>query len=493
MSGAQAGPPARHGFARQAIAYTLVTYLVRPLNIFNSILMRRLLGPEAMGFWDGVVRVLLSANRVTGLGVGTAARLEIPFHRGAGEHDRALAIRRTVFSLNAVTGGIYALGIAAAAFLLGERLGSQRQAILLCAAGLVVMQKFANLYVDILRADADVRGLNWQMFLDATVFLAGLLFFVPRWGLGGMCAATAASLAVQLALMSRRASFSFRWDLRRAVLGPLVLYGAPLLLLQSLSAALSTVDRVMVTAMLGPREMGLYGVGLQAYGALYDVANAVGIVLLTHLLEGYGRDRDPKRLGEGAARPMRFLSLGMPVLFGLGALLAAPAVRLLMPEFAGGVPAARILLAAACCGAVSIPMRQVIATLRHQIRSAPILVGALAINVALNWILVRRGYGIQGAAWATFAATAAAAAAHLVYAQILLGAPQRTPALLAACFLPLAYAAAGVAAAGRIGEGEGDVVCLLRAGAFLVWCVPLFLLAWRVVPRRAIRAGGQDA
>ncbi len=482
--GPGADPRGRGSFVRQALSYTVVTSLIRPIKMINSIVLRRLIGPEAMGFWDGVVRVLLGANRVTGLGVGAAARLEIPFLRGQGEHERALAIRRTVFSLNAVTGGVYALGIAAAAFLLGERLGAQRQAILLCASALVVLQKFANLYVDILRADGDVRGLNWQMFLDAAVLLAGLLWLAPKWGVQGLCIATAASLAVQLAVMARRSAFPYRWDLRRVVLGPLILYGGPLLLLQSLSTALATVDRVMVTGFLGVEAMGIYGVGLLAYGALYDVANGVGIVLVTHLLEGYGRDRDLARLGEAASRPMRFLSLGMPVLFGLGALLFVPAVHLLMPRYEPGAGAARILLAAACCSAVSLPMRQVIATLRHQIRAVPILVGAVGLNASLNWVLLRSGWGIEGAAWATLASSVAGASAHLVYAQRLLGSPRRTARLLAAGFLPLGYAALGVAATRRVGAGEGWDVCLVRVAAFLAWCLPLVWLAWRGRPRR---------
>ena len=473
-------------FLRQARDYTAGLFLTRPLGIATAVGMRRLLDPEQMGFWSGVVRVLFDWTRITGLGVSTAALLEIPYFRGAGDEDRAMAIRRTAFSLNAVTVTLYACAIAAAAWVLRERLGLERTATLACAAALVVLLKYCNLYRDILRADGKFDVLAREMVLDAVVQLALMVLLVPRWGLLGLVAATGGAMAADLAWMSWKGGGPYCWDLRWEVLRPLVAYGAPLLLLSFLTTWLRSVDRIMVTGMIGQEAMGHYSVGLLAYGLLYDLANSVGIVLLTRLLEGWGRDRDLVRLRAGAMKPLCLLSLALPVLFGFGALLSPRAVAILMPEYVEGVGAARILLAAACFSAVHVPSRHVISTLRHQVRAAPLVAVTIGLSVLLNWVLLRAGWGIAGAAIAALAAYGLGALAHLLYALRITGGMREAPVLLGWSLLPLAYAAAGVWAAERLWPGDAWAPLAVRTAAFLAWSAPLLWAANRLYPLRRL-------
>src|SRR6185503_4960212 len=109
------------------------------------------------------------------------------------------------------------------------------------------------------------------------------------------------------------------------------------------SLVLRSADRIAFVRYAGTEGLGQYSLGLMAAGLILYLPEAAATVLTPRIAAAAQGARDPERTREEVRRAHRALAVAVPLVVAVGMVWADPVVRALLPKFADGVPALRLL------------------------------------------------------------------------------------------------------------------------------------------------------
>ena len=199
-----------------------------------------------------------------------------------------------------------------------------------------------------------------------------------------------------LCYAARHVPWRLRWASRRA--RNVFQIGYPVSLVNISTVVLQTVDRLLVGAFAGIAALGIYSFAVAFSGLGVGLAQVVRNVILTHV---YGRDS----AGDGAHSGRIILDRSMtayvtllPPLAGLAALIFAPAVVILLPQYEAAIlPAQIFVFIGVLQGIISVAVLGIVADGRQG--CLPIVcLSAVLLNVVLSLLALFLGLGLGGVA-----------------------------------------------------------------------------------------------
>ena len=417
-----AAPEGRRLLSEGAV-YLAATVCAQGLNFAWVLAAARLLGPSGMGVWNAFA-VVLAYVGVLELGVINAVYREIPRARGAGSADQVAHLRALSLGMAALSGAVSAALVIGFGIAMAPGL---RAAVVVL--GLLVAAREIYLVVSTLaRADRDFALVGKAAVLRVAVWCAGL----PWVARGGLVALLAWVLAGDLAaalLLARGRGYRLRPRLEaRALLG-LAGIGWPMLVSSTVGTMMSTVDRMIVIALLGRAALGYYSLAIIALSLLMVAPPVADQVLFPAMSERLGATGRVESLRRYFETPTLALAYSAPPLMAAVALALPLLVGHLLPAYARGLPAANVMVIGGFFLAVGTVATKLLMAINRQRLQLAAQCGAVGAQVALAWILASRG--LVGIA-------AAAAIAYGLYA-------------LAAVGLSLKFLGYGAKAAARLG------------------------------------------
>jgi O-antigen/teichoic acid export membrane protein len=370
------------------------------LGVVVTVLLARALGDDGFGEWSTVLVVVQLAAYFTSFGVESVVIRETAAHpEREDEWLGALLILRALLSVPAVIVGLIVI------FVIQDNDS-------MLVAGLVLLAQTPFNIGASLRVVHQMRVRNWFPMIVLTInsvlwAAAVIAIYVLDGGvvalavamtvIGAFTATLQAVAAVKIAKPHLRPSREATLRLARV--------GLPVGISGLLVLAYARIDQVLVFAIAGPGDAGLYG----AEYRIVEQAHLVPISLMTTLLpilsSAWTSDR-------GRALRIAWLSADYLAVASLGGLAVALAVAepitvlLYGEDFAAAAPALPVLGGAfvfICFGYLTGNLILIAGLQRRLITVG--LVG-LVFNVAGNFLLVP-AWGFMGAAWMTLATEAA--------------------------------------------------------------------------------------
>ncbi len=191
---------------------------------------------------------------------------------------------------------------------------------------------------------------------------------------------------------------------RRTLSREWYMYALALVLISSGSVVFRQADTVMIGAMIGTGEAGIYGAATRVANLATFVLTSVNLVAGTMISSHHHRgDHDRLQKLLATASGLIFagtLAISLVLWFG-----AAPLMKLFGPEFAAGVWPLRWLLLGQVINALSGPVGYLMTLTGHHRLAAQIFTAMIVVNIVLNVALIPI-LGMNGAAIATAVATA---------------------------------------------------------------------------------------
>jgi O-antigen/teichoic acid export membrane protein len=177
--------------------------------------------------------------------------------------------------------------------------------------------------------------------------------------------------------------------------------GMPILISLLIGFSLTSADRLIVAGKGEIALLGLYGFAFAMAGISGSLATVIGVVLYPEIYASVAAKGENTALEahlRGTLLPFARLA---PPLLGLLALLIAPIVSFLLPEYVGAIPAARVLIfLGVTAGFTRLGALGIIAAQRQKI--LPVFSGgALILNVTLSFLALQTGLGLLGVACAS--------------------------------------------------------------------------------------------
>jgi O-antigen/teichoic acid export membrane protein len=275
---------------------------------------------------------------------------------------------------------------------------------------LVVLQTY---FLGVLQAEERFREFNLQHVAPTVLGLVGMAvaLLVFRAGLIGAVltqAAIVAGMTGWLVLrVHRTAPLRARIDgqLVREMLG----FGGKSYV-QTLAASLHhRIDHYMIAFFLDPAQVGFYAIAVNLIGLLLKVPDAAGTVLYPRIAAA--AEREMHAATSRACRYTVFITAAAAVGY---ALFGGIVVRLLFgTEFEDAIRPMRLMLPGAVMMSLYLILTRNFTSRNRQQVNIVAAVGALALNVALAWLLIPR-FGIAGAAISTAVSYSVAALVLLV-------------------------------------------------------------------------------
>lgn len=279
------------GLARDAAKMLTSSVGTQALGLGSAILLRRFLGPSAMGTWT----LLLTVLGYAGLShVGTLHAAEREFPRALAEDDlaRASAIRSAAALVCLVGAGLAAVACAGWALLHAQASASMGIIPAYLAIAVIVQQSTAFHSV-ILRGQKQFGVLSGNGILVGTLSACLLPVGAAAAGLPGVLVAALVVAGAGLFQLVRYSDQGIRTAGYRELV-PLLRAGFPMFIYILSFMALRTLDRVAIGSRMDVTALGEYSVAILLSTYLFMIPNTISPVLYPRLQELFvdaGKDR----------------------------------------------------------------------------------------------------------------------------------------------------------------------------------------------------------
>lgn len=313
--------------------------LAQALQALTGFLVARFLLPAQYGMWSLVAVVLFYCAQLH-LGSINLMHKEVPFLLAAKDNKGAEQVTNFAFSVSA-TNCVIAAGVIGVLGLTWHIPGVTATQVLLLA--ILVMSQELFIFVNYwLRAHQRFSALSRYLTLYACCTLALVASCAWREHLTGVLLGYVLSSASVPLYFIFEQGIGLKY-LMRGISWNILRNAFHLLLWTMMFVFLTTMDRAFIGWRMGIVALGLFGVSLLVSSLVYNTADAVLQVLFpaaSALAAGIHSPCEVTRLLLSAART---LSYGMAAALGFGFLVLPPIVTIMLPRYAAGIPAARII------------------------------------------------------------------------------------------------------------------------------------------------------
>jgi O-antigen/teichoic acid export membrane protein len=460
-------------------------------TVFTGILiifLVRYLGPTEYGVFALAMGVGALMTVPSDLGISMSAARFVAELRG---DARSVAqVVSDAFRLKLVVGGLSSLGLLVLADPIASQYGVSDLAwplrlLALATFGQSLMLFWATIFEALGRISIYLRVVLTESAMETGLSIAIVLFGTGATGaMAGRAAAYAFAAGYGLVLITRTLGRSIRP--RRAGHGHarrIAVYGSALVIVDGAFTLFSTIDVLLIGAILSVSDVGRFEAAYRLAGLLFFIGGPVRSAVAPRLTRGTAGNH------EALETALRYLVLVQGVVLAPLIVWAEPITRIVLgTDYLGSVDTLRALAPFALLITVSPLLAGAANYLGAAARRVPIAIAAVAVNAGIDAALLGQ-IGIIAAAIGTDVAYALYVGAHLRLCQDVAGLRLRP---LVAPFLGSLAAAGGMALVLLV-FGTGEIaVGLVVVGAALGTAVYAgILLATRQITMEELTALGR--
>ncbi len=408
-------PSLKEGIIRNTAKYNIAQYGSQIIGFFTAMAMRGFLGPYLMGIWS-LLKVAVDYASLMNLGVDAAVAYKIPFYKGKNDKQAESDVRDSAFGFLFLVSIVSSVVVLIASFILRHRYPQEVIIGLIFVSIYIILQKLYSYYIEVLRANSNFSVISVSVVFDAIINLALIFLLVRNFKLYGLYAAAMLMTVLNTFFVHILARYRIQFVFHLKRIASLIRFGFPLLILGFLGTILRSIDTIMIAKMLSVTFVGYYSIATMARNYLVGATNNFGIVTMPRMLEAYGKTGQVKDIQKFVTISAEAISYLLPILLGFIYLTMPLLVTKVLPRFIPGILAAQILLLdiffRSCCPQA----RSFLVALNKQAKILPITIIAILINIILNNIFIKMGFGIYGVAAGTSIATLFNFLCILIYA-----------------------------------------------------------------------------
>jgi O-antigen/teichoic acid export membrane protein len=385
----------------------------RLLRFVKVLAVARLLSPESYGAF-GVLAVLINYAQFLELGASTAAFRDFAAAVGRAEPREAWRAAGRMESLKLLAAALLGAGALAAAFWPGIP-HDLRQSL---AALPAIALSSALLSQVLLHVQAEGRAHDY----GRVTVLAGasdLVLCVGLTAIGGLPGLLLASALSPLAALAwaagRRALARPRW-IDGTTLRRYLRTGLPLAAIALVDQSLLSIGQLLVMTLLSLRDLGLYNVAFALAEGVRTLGMAAATVLGPRLLREHARTGGRlEAIRRHTLQPVLVYARALPLPIALLWVGGSYALARFYPAYAGAVRPMQVLLLASSFLVVVGGVTTFLFAIDKHPRNLLFITPALVLNVAVDLVLLRLGWGLIGIAAGSLVTYFVYAAAVLWY------------------------------------------------------------------------------
>jgi len=446
------------------------------LSSVRSVLVLRILGPALLGAWRSAT-LLYTLAEFGRLGVSRGVGLRVPVLDAQGEKEEADRAAAAAGAFMWLAGGIMGLAIFVSAFFVSN---PNLRTALWFVAGVVALTQPTYFLRELATARHRFKLRAIEILLESSADFVAAVSLSMIFQLRGLGAASVVSSILPVLFLSRRLGLRFRIRLDFSRVKTLIRSGLPFSLTEGAFELTRRLDVLLMVVLLGPTFVGYYGISLLIMDFSTVLAQkGVSQVLSPHMLREFGRTGSSAGVALFYEGPARLFCYLLPPLLGAGSFLIGDFVRLLLPQYVPGIPAAQVTMWAI----FSVALHASISSFFVAADKIALILRCFAVLIPLGavaqYLVLRAGLGLEGAAWTSVVVLGLTAGAELCFARRNCGHGAREIAVfLASLYFPLltAIMLKELVESLNVGPWSGSPLeSILKVFLFLLFYAPVLI------------------
>jgi len=401
------------GIAGDTALLAVGFYVSQFFLVVAGFVQKRLLGPQATGYWT-LIGTFWTFMSLASLGAVAGAVRQVPNYRGRDDYDAAAEVADTGSTFGMAAYSLAGLVVVGVALAFGASWSPELRWGVVLLGVLAPLRALVDFHYELIRLVRRFGVLAATLVLTGLLTLFGQTALVYAFGYYGMFAGIALVSLASLAFWWWRGLTgirrpAFRPRLVRGRLRELVLTGIPITLYSNIWVLFISVDTLLVASLLSVKQVGYYSLAVSVNSYLLFLPRIVSSAIFPRMQEAFGEREDAAAVRHYAWDVPRVLAFVFVPLMTAAAFFLLPVlVRAVLPAFAPGIPAMRVMVAGAIFLALADMPIEFLVTVNARWLAAGLIVACLALNAALNLLaLVGFDGGIRSAAIATAVSYAA--------------------------------------------------------------------------------------
>jgi O-antigen/teichoic acid export membrane protein len=383
------------GFGKEFFLFSFSTICLQASRFIVAMIVARWVGPQKFGIWNSL-QPLLAYGVIFFCGIPNGLNREIPFLMGKGAARDAQELIN--FSVTFVFCVSSFIGITTVLLSpLFDVPDNFRFPIRFVGILFIPMNMYI-LFQFLLKSRIQFYAMSTQQFLFAFFYPICTLISAFFAGISGFILGQALSAMIMVFVIYRISTFriniAFSWkSFKRLSRIGLPLMGAGLLF-----SLLTTVDRWVILAYLGVKDLGQYTVAILIFGALSIVPIVISQQMYPRMAYRYGETGSSISLLPMIAKQSLSAFAAILPLIAIAYLFVPFFVSEFMPQYSEGILPARIAL----IGLFILPLAGGVAnflnTIDKQLYYMLVQAVAVVINFILATLFINFGWGLSGVA-----------------------------------------------------------------------------------------------
>lgn len=381
--------------AREFVIFSASTFAFQLSRLAVGLIVAAWVGPGNFGIWNALNLLLLYGSLVT-LGVLNGMNRDVPLLVGSGKSKTAEQVVSTSFWFVLCTSGIGGL-VVIVITLSGNLDPKYFQPLLWMGLLFTVWQIYQYLQFR-LKSYIQFNLMSLQQFAFAIILPIVALPLSYEWGITGFIVGqTVATLVVCVFILTKLplTSLSFRWS----IVPLLIKTGFPIMAAGLVYSLLTTVDRWVILNFLGVEALGYYTLPILYFGVFGLLPSVIAQQMYPRMAAEYGRTKDKRALIPLIIwQSIAAMAVTLPVLVFIY-LFSPYLVERFLSEYLPGLTPARILLLGLAFLPIAGGVGNFLNTVGKQGYYLAVQTGAVLVNLSLDVLFVKIGWGLPGVAW----------------------------------------------------------------------------------------------
>ncbi|MCK4825606.1 oligosaccharide flippase family protein, partial [bacterium] len=327
------------------------------------------------------------------LGVVNAMNRDVPVFRGKGDTQRVYMIQSVSLGFLLISMAVTFTLLLIFSLTLNDRVF--RTQIFILTLLLLIYQFYIYLQT-CLQADIQFSKLSNQQLIYGSLLPLITIPLALTYGLSGFIAGQAFVTGLVIIFILRSWTFNLKPIFNRQETIRLIRVGMPIMLVGLLYAFLTTADRLVIAAFLDIKQLGFYTLAIMVLSIVTLIPMVVAQQFYPRMAETWGRTSstiEVRKLAIRQALMATGITLPVPILI---IIVATPFVIQFLPEYQPGILPMKIVAIGPIFLALSGGFANMLNTLDKQKYYLVIQFIALMINVSLNIVFIKLGFGIAG-------------------------------------------------------------------------------------------------
>lgn len=384
---------------RQSVKFNAVNLFSKAIAFLTAIIIATQLAPEEYGVIGFVTLWAMFANLINP-GMDSAAAREMPYLLGKGEKEKALHVQNIAITSKFLYSFLPFIVMLGASFLYSNEL--VRIGLILTSVNYIISTNtnYWSVFNNVRQQFNKVATGNLIMGITVPIVTLSFIFWLKVYAV--LIAPIIGAIIVFLYYIIY-AGIGYRFEIDRREVIRLIKIGLPLALLTLVYWGYRMADTTMIAAFLPLHEMGLYSFALAIVSFVILLFSDFGNVLQPILWTGLGQARNHIEGFKPMQRIAVYMSITAALSIGISQIGFYLLVHLVTTNYIESVSVFNVLAFNIFLMSIAFVPNLVLnsSVVNKQMLNTNIWTVGLILNVLLNFIVIKMGFGIIGVSWVT--------------------------------------------------------------------------------------------